>query len=51
VSRLAHDLPELCRMDLDQVLVSKEGVTVLGARAVLRTPAGPRLDGGPRRLS
>ncbi|MGI5274632.1 GNAT family N-acetyltransferase [Nonomuraea sp. CA-218870] len=51
VSRLAHDLPELARLDLDQVLVGEDGVTVLGARAVLRTPAGPRLDGGPRRLS
>jgi acyl-CoA synthetase (NDP forming) len=51
VSRLAHDLPELARLDLDQVLVGEEGVTILDARAVLRTPAGPRLDGGPRRLS
>lgn len=51
VSRLAHDLPELARLDLDQVLVGESEVIVLGARAVLRTPPGPRLDGGPRRLS
>ncbi|WP_082310347.1 bifunctional GNAT family N-acetyltransferase/acetate--CoA ligase family protein [Nonomuraea sp. SBT364] len=50
VGRLAHDLPELARLDLDQVLVGESGVIVLGARAILRTPPGPRLDGGPRRL-
>ncbi|MEV4020092.1 GNAT family N-acetyltransferase [Nonomuraea angiospora] len=51
VGRLAHDLPEVARLDLDQVLVGESGVILLGARATLRTPAGPRLDGGPRRLS
>ncbi|MEV0384045.1 GNAT family N-acetyltransferase [Nonomuraea sp. NPDC050643] len=51
VGRLAHDLPEMARLDLDQVLVGESDVTILGARATLRTPAGPRLDGGPRRLS
>ncbi|SEG41570.1 Acyl-CoA synthetase (NDP forming) [Nonomuraea solani] len=51
VGRLAHDLPELARLDLDQVLVGESDVLILGARATLRTPAGPRLDGGPRRLS
>ncbi|WP_185077995.1 bifunctional acetate--CoA ligase family protein/GNAT family N-acetyltransferase [Nonomuraea jabiensis] len=51
VGRLANDLPEVARLDLDQVLVGESGVIVLGARATLRTPAGPRLDGGPRRLS
>lgn len=51
VGRLAHDLPELARLDLDQVLVGESDVMILGARATLRTPAGPRLDGGPRRLS
>ncbi|MET7330504.1 GNAT family N-acetyltransferase [Nonomuraea sp. NPDC005650] len=51
VGRLAHDLPEVARLDLDQVLVGESGVIVLGARATFRTPAGPRLDGGPRRLS
>ncbi len=50
VGRLAHDLPELARLDLDQVLVGESGVIVLGARVTLRTPPGPRLDGGPRRL-
>ncbi|MCK2217715.1 GNAT family N-acetyltransferase [Actinomadura sp. ATCC 31491] len=51
VGRLANDLPELARLDLDQVLVGESSVLILGARATLRTPAGPRLDGGPRRLS
>ncbi|NBE99368.1 acetate--CoA ligase family protein, partial [Nonomuraea sp. K271] len=51
VGRLANDLPELARLDLDQVLVGESDVMILGARATLRTPAGPRLDGGPRRLS
>ncbi|RSN04241.1 GNAT family N-acetyltransferase [Nonomuraea sp. WAC 01424] len=51
VGRLANDLPEVACLDLDQVLVGESEVLVLGARATLRTPAGPRLDGGPRRLS
>ncbi|SDK71546.1 bifunctional GNAT family N-acetyltransferase/acetate--CoA ligase family protein [Nonomuraea jiangxiensis] len=51
VGRLAGDLPELARLDLDPVLVGESDAFVLGARATLRTPAGPRLDGGPRRLS
>ncbi|PRX69934.1 acyl-CoA synthetase (NDP forming) [Nonomuraea fuscirosea] len=51
VGRLAHDLPEVSRLDLDQVLVGESDAMILGARATLRTPAGPRLDGGPRRLS
>ncbi|NUW42976.1 GNAT family N-acetyltransferase [Nonomuraea rhodomycinica] len=51
VGRLAGDLPEVARLDLDQVLVGESGVIVLGARATVRTPPGPRLDGGPRRLS
>ncbi|MFI6816417.1 GNAT family N-acetyltransferase [Nonomuraea sp. NPDC050328] len=50
VARLAHDLPELARLDLDQVLVGESETIVLGARAVLATPDAPRLDGGPRRL-
>ncbi|MDF5755401.1 bifunctional GNAT family N-acetyltransferase/acetate--CoA ligase family protein [Spongiactinospora sp. TRM90649] len=49
--RMADELPELSRLDLDPVLVGESGVTVLGARAVLRNPSGPRLDGGPRRLA
>ncbi|MDP4508988.1 bifunctional acetate--CoA ligase family protein/GNAT family N-acetyltransferase [Nonomuraea turcica] len=51
VGRLANDLPEVARLDLDQVLVGESDAMILGARATLRTPAGPRLDGGPRRLS
>ncbi|MFI7468092.1 GNAT family N-acetyltransferase [Nonomuraea sp. NPDC049646] len=51
VGRLANDLPQVARLDLDQVLVGESEVLILGARATLRTPAGPRLDGGPRRLS
>ncbi|GAA2215606.1 bifunctional GNAT family N-acetyltransferase/acetate--CoA ligase family protein [Nonomuraea monospora] len=51
VGRLAHDLPEVARLDLDQVLVGESDAIILGARAILRTPAGPRLDVGPRRLS
>jgi acyl-CoA synthetase (NDP forming)/RimJ/RimL family protein N-acetyltransferase len=51
VGRLAGDLPEVARLDLDQVLVGESEVIILGARAVLRTPRGPRLDGGPRRLA
>ncbi|MEU7002924.1 GNAT family N-acetyltransferase [Nonomuraea sp. NPDC046570] len=51
VGRLAHDLPEVARLDLDQVLVGESGVIVLGAHAVLHSPVVPRRDGGPRRLS
>jgi acyl-CoA synthetase (NDP forming)/GNAT superfamily N-acetyltransferase len=51
VGRLANDLPEVSRLTLDQVLVGETDVMVLGARVTFRTPAGPRLDGGPRRLS
>ncbi|GIH76382.1 GNAT family N-acetyltransferase [Planobispora longispora] len=51
VGKLADDLPEVARLDLDPVLVGESGVIVLGARAVLRSPEGPRPDDGPRRLS
>ncbi|WP_307832683.1 bifunctional GNAT family N-acetyltransferase/acetate--CoA ligase family protein [Planomonospora sp. ID91781] len=51
VGRLADDLPEVAGLDLDPVLVGESEVVVLGARAVLRHPGGPRPDGGPRRLS
>ncbi|MFI7150498.1 GNAT family N-acetyltransferase [Nonomuraea sp. NPDC050022] len=51
VGRLANDLPEVARLELDQVLVGREGVIILGARATIRTPPGPRPDGGPRRLA
>ncbi|GES02320.1 GNAT family N-acetyltransferase [Acrocarpospora corrugata] len=50
VGLLADALPEVARLDLDQVLVGEDGVTVLNARAVLRPVVGPRPDGGPRRL-
>ncbi|WP_435830908.1 bifunctional acetate--CoA ligase family protein/GNAT family N-acetyltransferase [Microtetraspora glauca] len=50
VGLLADALPEVCRMDLDEVLVGESAVVVLGARAVLRPEVGPRLDVGPRRL-
>ncbi|MFF0249150.1 bifunctional acetate--CoA ligase family protein/GNAT family N-acetyltransferase [Streptosporangium sandarakinum] len=50
VGRLADDLPEVVRLDLDPVLVGESEAIVLGARAVLREPPGPRIDGGPRRL-
>ncbi|MEV4065961.1 bifunctional acetate--CoA ligase family protein/GNAT family N-acetyltransferase [Nonomuraea dietziae] len=51
IGRLANDLPEVARLDLDPVLVGESEVFVLGARAVLRSPEGPRRDGGPRRLA
>ncbi|MEO3855054.1 GNAT family N-acetyltransferase [Acrocarpospora sp. B8E8] len=50
VGLLADALPEVARLDLDQVLVGEGGVTVLGSRAVIRPVVGPRPDGGPRRL-
>ncbi|MCG5219574.1 bifunctional GNAT family N-acetyltransferase/acetate--CoA ligase family protein [Streptosporangium sp. KLBMP 9127] len=48
--RVVDEIPEVCRLDLDPVLAGESGVIVLGARAVLRSHAGPRPDGGPRRL-
>ncbi|WP_205315058.1 acetate--CoA ligase family protein, partial [Nonomuraea lactucae] len=51
VGRLAGDLPEVAWLDLDPVLVGESEVVVLDARAGLRTPPGPRLDAGPRRLA
>ncbi|GAA4583379.1 bifunctional GNAT family N-acetyltransferase/acetate--CoA ligase family protein [Planotetraspora phitsanulokensis] len=50
VGLLADALPEVVRMELDPVLVGPSGVTVLGARAVLRPASALRPDGGPRRL-
>jgi acyl-CoA synthetase (NDP forming) len=50
VGLLADEFPELARLDLDQVLVGESGVTVLGARCLLRRPVGHRPDHGPRRL-
>lgn len=51
VGRLANDLPEVSRLDLDQVLVGESSVIVLSARAHLHTPTAPRQDTAPRRLS
>ncbi|NUR88708.1 MAG: GNAT family N-acetyltransferase, partial [Nonomuraea sp.] len=48
VSRLANDLPEVARLDLDQVLVGESGVIVLSARAKIRPQPTPRPDRGPR---
>jgi acyl-CoA synthetase (NDP forming)/RimJ/RimL family protein N-acetyltransferase len=50
VGRLADELPEVARLDLDPILVGESGVNLLGARAVLRDAVGPRPDRGPRRL-
>ncbi|MEV6862594.1 GNAT family N-acetyltransferase [Streptosporangium subroseum] len=50
LGQLAEDLPEVARIDLDPVLVGESEVIVLGARAVLSSPRGPRPDDGPRRL-
>ncbi|GHE45063.1 GNAT family N-acetyltransferase [Streptosporangium violaceochromogenes] len=50
MGRLADDLPEVAGLKLDPVLVGRSGVVVLGARAVLSAPRGPRVDAGPRRL-
>lgn len=50
IGRLADDLPEVARLDLDPVLVGESEVAVLGARAVLSSLEGPRVDAGPRRL-
>ena len=50
LGQLAEDLPEVVRIDLDPVLVGESEVIVLGARAVLSSPRGPRRDDGPRRL-
>ncbi|MEO3811797.1 GNAT family N-acetyltransferase [Sphaerisporangium sp. B11E5] len=50
VGRLADELPGVTRLDLEPVLVSADGVHVLGARAAVRPPTTPRPDHGPRRL-
>ncbi|MFC4532053.1 GNAT family N-acetyltransferase [Sphaerisporangium dianthi] len=50
VGRLADELPEVARLVLDPVLVGEAGVSVLGARALLRGNVGPRPDRGPRRM-
>ncbi|MFC7388033.1 bifunctional acetate--CoA ligase family protein/GNAT family N-acetyltransferase [Sphaerisporangium rhizosphaerae] len=50
VGRLADELPGVVRLVLDPVLVGELGVSVVGARALLRGGVGPRPDRGPRRL-
>jgi acyl-CoA synthetase (NDP forming)/RimJ/RimL family protein N-acetyltransferase len=50
VSRLADDLPEVLRLDLDPVLAHSSGVTVGKVSLRLARPVGPRPELGPRRL-
>ena len=49
VSRLAEDLPEVLALALNPVLVTRDGLAVLGA-AVTVGPPTARVDPGPRRL-
>ncbi|WP_214108841.1 bifunctional acetate--CoA ligase family protein/GNAT family N-acetyltransferase [Acrocarpospora catenulata] len=51
VGLLADALPELARLDLDQVVVDDREAIVVAARALLRPVVEPLLDGGPRRLA
>jgi acyl-CoA synthetase (NDP forming) len=48
VSRLADDLPEIAELELNPVLVSQDGVAVLGAKVRVARP-GTRTDSGVRR--
>ncbi|HEX5534340.1 MAG TPA: GNAT family N-acetyltransferase [Actinomycetales bacterium] len=48
VSRLADDLPEIAELELNPVLVSQDGVAVLGAKVRVARPA-TRTDSGVRR--
>ncbi|MBA2390894.1 MAG: GNAT family N-acetyltransferase [Geodermatophilaceae bacterium] len=50
VSRLAEDLPDVLRLELEPVIVSASGVTVAGANITVG-PATARVGAGPRRLS
>jgi acyl-CoA synthetase (NDP forming) len=50
VSRLADDLPEVARLELDPVIAHSGGVTVGGVSLRLARPVGPRPELGPRRL-
>ncbi|GAA4072776.1 GNAT family N-acetyltransferase [Actinomadura miaoliensis] len=50
VARLADDLPEVARLELDPVLVDTSGVSVRRASLRLQRPLGPRPELGPRRL-
>lgn len=49
VASLADDLPGVARLELDPVVVTPTGVSVLSATARVAPPPGPG-DSGPRRL-
>ncbi|MDQ1483735.1 MAG: hypothetical protein QOF35_1811 [Actinomycetota bacterium] len=49
VARLAHDLPEVAELELNPVIVSRSGISVLRATARVAKPSA-RLDTGPRRM-
>ncbi|MBA2446040.1 MAG: GNAT family N-acetyltransferase [Nocardioidaceae bacterium] len=49
VARLADDLPEVAELELNPVIASASGLSVLSASARVASPA-VRLDAGPRRL-
>jgi acyl-CoA synthetase (NDP forming)/GNAT superfamily N-acetyltransferase len=49
VSSLAEDLPEVLGLELNPVLVAKDGLSVLGATVTVGPPTA-RVDPGPRRL-
>ncbi|MFF5261074.1 GNAT family N-acetyltransferase [Actinomadura viridis] len=50
VSRLADDLPEVARLELDPVEVGVSGIVVRRVGLRLERPLGPRPELGPRRL-
>ncbi|GLW66693.1 GNAT family N-acetyltransferase [Actinomadura rubrobrunea] len=50
VARLADDLPEVARLELDPVLADASGVSVRRASLRLHRPPGPRQELAPRRL-
>jgi acyl-CoA synthetase (NDP forming) len=49
VGELAYDLPAVAELELNPVIVSREGVSVLRATARVAAPRA-RLDTGPRRM-
>jgi acyl-CoA synthetase (NDP forming) len=49
VARLADDLPEVAELELNPVIVTRGGASVLGATARVAAPP-VRLDTGPRRM-
>jgi len=49
VSRLAEDLPEVLALELNPVLVARDGLAVLSARVTVGPPTA-RAEPGPRRL-